>query len=161
MEVANRLSSFKVKEVIYHNRKVNPAAESQGFRYVSFDELLASSDYLICTCSANESNQGIFDQRAFARMKPTSIFINVARGSVVNQADLHEALTNKRILAAGLDVTTPMPLPNTHPLYSLPNCFITPHLAWAETATTDTRILYALNNVLDYYLGRPIENELK
>ena len=81
-------------------------------------------------------------------MKPTSIFINVSRGSMVNTDDLYEALSNKIILGAGLDVTQPEPLPASHKLHTLDNCMITPHMAWSEKNLNIAKSLCVVNNVL-------------
>ena len=81
-------------------------------------------------------------------MKPSTIFINISRGPVVNQDDLYEALVNKQILAAGIDVTCPEPLPPSHPLYQLENCVITPHIASAETVSRYNLALLAVKNLL-------------
>ena len=81
-------------------------------------------------------------------MKQTAIFINVSRGPVVNQGDLHEALISKTIAAAGIDVTTPEPLPPSHPLYHLDNCVITPHIASAEFESRNNLGILAVNNLL-------------
>ncbi|KAI6650920.1 Glyoxylate reductase/hydroxypyruvate reductase-like [Oopsacas minuta] len=81
-------------------------------------------------------------------MKSTAIFINVSRGPVVNQDDLYEALVNKKILAAGIDVTTPEPSPPFHPLYQLDNCVITPHIACAEFESRNNLAILAVKNLL-------------
>ena len=89
------------------------------------DTLLAESDILICMCSLTKETEGMFNMSLFKKMKPSAIFINCSRGPVVNQQDLCEALKNKVIYAAGLDVTVPEPLPKDHELYTLKNCVIT------------------------------------
>ena len=81
-------------------------------------------------------------------MKSNAILINVSRGPVVNQDDLYEALANRRILAAGIDVTCPEPLPPSHLLYQLENCVITPHIASAETDSRNNLAVLAVKNLL-------------
>ena len=81
-------------------------------------------------------------------MKSSAIFINISRGPVVDQDELYEALANRRILAAGIDVTCPEPLPPSHPLYQLENCVITPHIASAETVSRTKLAVLAVNNLL-------------
>ena len=90
----------------------------------------------------------MFDKNAYSQMKQTAVFINVSRGPVVNQDDLHEALVSGTIAAAGLDVTTPEPLPPSHPLYHLDNCVITPHIASAELESRYKLGILAVNNLL-------------
>lgn len=70
----------------------------------------------------------MFNKEAFSKMKPTTVFVNVARGGVVDQDALIEALENHTIFAAGLDVMTPEPLPADHKLLNLPNCIVVPHV---------------------------------
>jgi glyoxylate/hydroxypyruvate reductase len=86
---------------MYHNRKPNEEANEHNFEYVSLNKLLNESDFLICTCAATKETEKFFNKKLFEQMKPTSIFINVSRGSVVNQEDLYCALKNNVILAAG------------------------------------------------------------
>ena len=95
------MKNFGINKLIYHNRSPNQEAVEYGFEYVSLDELLSESDFLICTCAATKETEKIFDRKLFEKMKPTSVFINVSRGSVVNQADLYYVLKNNLITAAG------------------------------------------------------------
>jgi lactate dehydrogenase-like 2-hydroxyacid dehydrogenase len=89
---------------MYHNRKPNEEANENNFEYVSLDKLLSESDFVICTCAATKETEKIFNKNLFEKMKPTSVFINVSRGSVVNQEDLYYCLKNKVIAAAGLKI---------------------------------------------------------
>ena len=148
IHLVKRLSGCEVNKVIYNNRKPNPEADQLGCEFVSFDGLLSNSDFLICTCSVSQEAIGIFNMQAFKRMKPTAIFINVSRGIVVNQEDLYEALFNKIIRGAGLDVTTPEPLPADHKLHTLNNCVITPHIAWAEKRLNIDKSERVIQNIL-------------
>lgn len=90
--------------------------------FVTLDELLKQSDFVVVTCPLNNETRGLFNAANFAKMKSTSVFVNVARGDIVNQPDLIEALKNGTIFSAGLDVTSPEPLPSGHPLTQLENC---------------------------------------
>lgn len=89
---------------------------------MSFAELLAQSDYIFVACPLTSETKHLFNAEAFGQMKNTSVFVNVARGGVVDQEALYDALKSGKIFAAGLDVMTPEPLPSDHPLMSLPNC---------------------------------------
>lgn len=161
LSVAERLKAFNVKKILYHNRRKSNEGDKIGCEYVSFEDLLKHSDFILCSCSINKQSEKIFNKKAFDQMKPSAIFINVSRGIAVDQDDLFDALFNKKILAAGLDVTTPQPLPADHKLYQLENCFITPHLAWAETSTTQQRVTLALKNIINYFDGKALISELK
>lgn len=88
---------------------------------MSLDELLAQSDFVIVACPLNSETKHLFNKSAFEKMKPTSVFVNVARGGIVVQDDLTAALTNGTIFSAGLDVMESEPLPHDHPLVSLEN----------------------------------------
>lgn len=90
--------------------------------FVSFDILLRESDFIFVTCPETEETAGMFDANAFAKMKPTSVFVNVASSDIVVQDALVEALRNGVVFAAGLDVMMPRALPFDHPLLQLPNC---------------------------------------
>jgi phosphoglycerate dehydrogenase-like enzyme len=90
----------------------------------------------------------MFNAEVFNKMKPTSVLVNVARGDVVDQEALYDALKNNKIFAAGLDVMTPEPLPSNHPLMSLPNCVIIPHLGSATVRTRNDMAALAAINVL-------------
>lgn len=124
-------------QVIYHNRNRNEEAEQfLRARYVSFDELLEQSDVLSIHANLNEDNKGIFDAKAFAKMKPDAIFINTARGGLHNEADLFNALEDGAIGGAGLDVTNPEPMKADNPLLKMKNTAILPHIG---SATKETR----------------------
>lgn len=93
-----------------------------GATFVSFDVLLAESDFVIVSCSLTKDTTNLFDGSAFEKMKSTSVLVNVSHGTVVNTNALVEALKSGLIFAAGLDVVTPEPLPSDHPLLKLDNC---------------------------------------
>ena len=89
-------------------------------------------------------------------MKPGAIFINTARGPIVNEADLIAALATNRIAGAGLDVFDLEPLPPGSPLYSLPNVVLTPHAAGITPETTEAGLALAIDNVFAFLAGRPM-----
>ena len=101
LQVAQRLSSFNVAKIIYNDVEKKKEAENYNCEYVSWDDLLGQSDFLICTCVASPETIGIFNKQAFSKMKKDSIFVNVSRGVIVNQDDLYDALSNQVIGAAG------------------------------------------------------------
>jgi phosphoglycerate dehydrogenase-like enzyme len=92
-------------------------------------ELLPQVDHVINVLPAGEQSIRFFTAERFARMKPTASFYNIGRGDTVDQPALVEALRAGQIARAFLDVTTPEPLPSEDPLWSAPNCYITPHVA--------------------------------
>jgi D-3-phosphoglycerate dehydrogenase len=134
--VARRARGFGMR-ILYSNPDPNPgAAREAGARYVTFDELLAESDVISVHAPLTDETRHMFDDEAFARMKPTAIFVNTARGALVDEAALQRALESKRIAAAAIDVTEVEPLPLDSPLLGAPGLLITPHIG---SATVDTR----------------------
>ena len=138
--VARRAAGFRMR-VLYNKRSRDRSAEEGlGVEFRSFEALLAESDHVVVLTSLNPGTHGLIDRGALAMMKPTSTLVNASRGQVVDTDALVEALSGGRIAAAGLDVTDPEPMPPDHPLVSLPNCFIVPHIG---SATVRTRTLMA------------------
>lgn len=146
-EIASRLVPFKPARITYTTRTERPAeAKNVGASYVSFEDMLCESDFIIACCALTPETKEIFNSSAFDKMKSNCIFINISRGAVVDQAALYKALKEKRILAAGLDVTTPEPLPLDDPLLTLDNITILPHIGSAETNTrTEMSRITAMN----------------
>jgi D-3-phosphoglycerate dehydrogenase / 2-oxoglutarate reductase len=97
---------------------------------VTFDELLSAADFISLHCPLTEGTTSLFTERIFRKMKPTAWLINVARGQIVDEADLLTALANGTIAGAALDVFHTEPLDAAHPLLGLPNVLATPHVAW-------------------------------
>uniref|UniRef100_A0A4W5JH49 Glyoxylate reductase/hydroxypyruvate reductase b n=1 Tax=Hucho hucho TaxID=62062 RepID=A0A4W5JH49_9TELE len=128
---------------------------------VSMDELASQSDFLTVCCALTPETKDICNKDLFSKMKKTSIFINTSRGGVVHQEDLYEALSSGQIAGAGLDVTVPEPLPTSHPLFTLNNCVILPHIASASYTTRNAMSALAANNLLLGLKGQPMIKELK
>ena len=122
--------------VIYHNRKKRHDHDQLGATYVSFDQLLEEADFIVVLVPLSASSHHLFGKEQFAKMKSTAYFINAARGAIVDTEALYEALVNQEIAYAALDVTDPEPINPDHPLISLPNILITPHIG---SATIETR----------------------
>lgn len=160
-QVARRAKGFDM-QILYHNRRRRPEIEEElGVEYVSFDDLLARSDYLTLTCPLTPETTNIIDAAALEKMKPTACLVNIARGAVVDTAALTEALEKGVIRSAGLDVTEPEPLPRDHPLLKMDNVVIAPHLG---SATVETRRMMAKNSVENLFRGlrgEPLLNEVK
>lgn len=159
LQMALRCKGAYNMQIIYHNRKPNKdAADHLNACFVSFDELLAQSDVLSVHCALNNETRGVFDKTAFSKMKPTSIFINTARGAIHNEKDLTEALTTGRIWGAGLDVTNPEPMDANNPLLSMPNVAVLPHIGSAtEEARSEMSRLAALN-IIEFYKNNRVPN---
>jgi glyoxylate reductase len=155
-QVARRARAFDMR-ILYHNRRRRPAVEeSLGARYVLREELLAGSDYVMLTLPLTSETHRLIGRAELARMKPTAILINAARGGVVDTEALTEALAARTIYAAALDVTDPEPLPRDHPLLRLDNVIITPHLGSATEQTRQHMAEMSVDNLLAGLSGRPL-----
>lgn len=145
--VARRLVGFGVT-LLYYGPRPSPFAAALGARWVEFENLLARSDFVTLHCPYSPATHHLIDATALARMKPTAILINAARGGLVDQDALMKALEVGRIAAAGLDVTTPEPLPSDHPLLALPNVIVLPHIGSASRPTRVRMAEMAVDNLL-------------
>jgi glyoxylate reductase len=155
-QVARRARAFDMT-VLYHNRRRRPDVEERhGVRYVSREELLAKSDYVVLTCPLTDETRGLIGRRELATMKPTAALVNVARGAVVEKEALTEALLKGTIRIAALDVTDPEPLPRDHPLLKLHNLVITPHLGSATEETRRRMAEVSVENLIAGLEGRPL-----
>ncbi|XP_035209316.1 glyoxylate reductase/hydroxypyruvate reductase-like isoform X1 [Stegodyphus dumicola] len=154
--ILERILPFGVAKVYYYDiYHPIPEAEDMGARFASFEELLENSDYVIACCNLTEGNKGLFNSRAFRMMKSSAVFINTSRGGVVDQEALVEALENKKIKAAGIDVMYPEPLPEDHKLASLPNIVVTPHIAAAEETAMQRLSALTAENIIEVLEDRP------
>ncbi len=147
-QVAKRARGFDMK-VLYHNRNRRLDVEqSLGVAYASRDDVLSQSDYVVLTVPLTAQTRHLIGRAELAKMKPTAILINVARGPVVDTDALTDALARRQIYAAGLDVTDPEPLPRDHPILKLENVTIAPHLGSATDQTRGRMAEMSLKNLL-------------
>jgi glycerate dehydrogenase len=124
---------------------------------VSFDELLKRSDVISLHCPLSDRTRELFDKEAFDKMKKTAILINVARGAVVSEKALADALLEGKIKAAGLDVLNPEPMAKDSPLLQIQDStklIVTPHLAWASTEARSRCLMEVKKNVMAWQEGR-------
>jgi glyoxylate reductase len=143
--VARRAEGFGM-EVIHSSR-------SSG---VPLEDLLARSDFVSVHTPLTPETRHLIDTDALARMKPTALLINTARGGVVDQDALREALHTGQIAGAALDVTDPEPLPADHPLLDAPNLLVVPHVGSATVRTRAKMAAMAVENLLAALDGRPM-----
>ncbi|SDF52080.1 2-hydroxyacid dehydrogenase [Sporolituus thermophilus] len=143
-------------QVIYHNRSRRADDEHLGAAYVAFDDLLAQADCIVVLVPLSPASRGMFGRAEFAKMKRTAYFINAARGGLVDTQALYDALKEGQIAYAALDVTDPEPLPGDHPLLTLPNVLITPHIGSATHETRDRMAMLTADNLLAGLAGRPL-----
>ncbi|WCK56418.1 D-glycerate dehydrogenase [Aneurinibacillus sp. Ricciae_BoGa-3] len=147
--VASRAKGFKMN-VLYHNRKRKIAAEETlGAAYRELDDLLTESDFVVVLTPYTPQTHDLISYKELALMKPTSILINTSRGGIVNEEALYQALLEKKIYAAGLDVFEQEPVSLTHPLLQLPNVTALPHIGSASVTTRMKMAKLAAFNLLE------------
>jgi glyoxylate reductase len=142
-------------KVLYHDVYQNAKAEAElGAKNVDFDTLLLESDFVSLHADLNDKTRGMMGREQFKKMKRTAILINTARGPLVDQQALAEALKSGTIFAAGLDVTDPEPPLASDPLLELPNCIIAPHIASATVQTRNAMAEICANNLIAGLTGQ-------
>jgi glyoxylate reductase len=160
-QVARRAKAFEMT-VLYCNRRRNEIAERElGVRFAPLDDLLAASDYCLLCCPLSDETRGLIGRTALAKMKPTAILVNISRGPVVDTAALTEALQRRQIYAAALDVTDPEPLPRDHPLLTLDNVTIAPHLGSATEQTRQKMAEISVENLLRGLARQPLLHQVR
>lgn len=107
-------------------------SQKQGVEQVSMEELLKRSDYVTVHCPMTDETRGLFNKKTLSTMKDGAVLINTARGGIVVEKDIAEALKSGRLAAYLADVASSEPINADNPLLTAPNCFMTPHLAWAS-----------------------------
>jgi glycerate dehydrogenase len=152
--VAEIAHAFRMR-VIAHSRSRRDAPDWEGFAWHDIDALLAESDVVSLHCPLTPETEGMINAERLHLMKPTALLINMARGPVVVDADLAAALRDGTIAGAGLDVLDPEPPDLYNPLYSAPNCTITPHIAWATHEARSRLLNTAVDNVKGFLSGSP------
>jgi glyoxylate reductase len=160
-QIARRALGFEMT-VLYHNRRRRPDVEKElGVSYAPLETLLAEADHVILSVPLTDETCGLMNPARFRLMKPTATLVNVARGPVVEPAALYEALMQRTIAAAALDVTDPEPLPRDHPLLGLENLVITPHLGSATVETRRKMAELSVANLLAGLRGDPLLHEVR
>lgn len=158
-EFAKRCSGAYDMKVIYHNRTRNLEAEKAlDATYVSFEELLKQSDVLSIHSGLSEETKELFNKEAFSKMKPSAIFINAARGGIHDEQALIDALKNKTIWGAGLDVTNPEPMQPDNPLLAMENVAVLPHIGSATIEARNEMSRLAAWNIIQFIKGEQIKN---
>lgn len=145
--VARRFLGFNC-QILYNSRTEKAEGKKMGASFVDLDTLLRESDIVIPQCLLSEETRNMFHLETFKKMKRSSIFINASRGEVVDHEALYQALTQGLIRAAGLDVCVPEPLPPSHPLLSLSNCTVLPHIGSASTSTREKMSYMCVENLI-------------
>ena len=143
--------------VLYHDAYRNEKAEKDlDARQVDLDTLLGQADFVSVHTDLNDKTARLFNAERFKKMKPTAVFVNTARGPIVVEKDLIDALKSGTIFSAGLDVTDPEPPDPASELLRLPNLVVAPHIASATVGTRDAMAEICANNLLAGLSGQPL-----
>lgn len=153
--------------VIAHEPVPGPDfCQRTGVELVDFEELLARSDFLSVHCPHTAETTGLFNQRTFARMKRGSVLINTARGKLVVESDLIEALRSGQLSGAGLDVFEDEPPPANHPLFALDQVVLAPHIGGADWLSVENMASEAAECIVrlsrgEWPAGKVVNDELR
>ena len=150
--VGDIAKAFGMKVLVCNRRRINDPSVSQ----VALTELLRLSDIVTLHCPLNSDSENMMNAKAFAEMKRGAVFINTARGALVDEYALRDALESGRLLGAGVDVLRTEPMTADCPLYGAKNCLITPHIAWAGYETRARLMKTVADNLRAFTAGSPI-----
>jgi glyoxylate reductase len=152
--VAKRATGFDM-DILYYNRTRKPEVEQQlGVVYTSFDELVTKSDFIVCLTPLTPETKNMFTREVFQKMKRSTIFINAARGAVVDEQALYEALLAGEIAGSGLDVFQKEPINADHPLLKLSNVVALPHIGSSSMETRTIMIQLCIDNIMAILEGK-------
>ncbi len=154
---AERLVRGWGMKLLYTSRAPKPEIDQQlGGRHVELAELMSQSDFVSVHVALNAATRHLINAAMLERMKSTAVLVNTARGEVIDQAALVDALKSGKLFSAGLDVTDPEPLPTDHPLFALSNCLILPHIGSATVCARSAMSERAALNIIAGLDGKPL-----
>lgn len=155
-KVASIAKAFGCRVIFY---SVTGKSSVTDYERVDFDTVLKESDFLSIHCPLSDLSRGLIDAAALKKMKKTAVLINVARGPIVKQQDLYDALVNGEIAAAGLDVLEKEPIAKDNPLQKITDStklIITPHLAWASVEARERCVSMTYDNIRAFMDGKEL-----
>lgn len=159
--LAKRAKGFNMN-VLYHNRSRKREAEAQlGVTYADFEELLKQSDFIVCLTPLTPETKDMFNEKAFDLMKNSAYFINVSRGQTVDEDALYEAVKTGKIAGAGLDVFRQEPVSPSHPLTTLRNVTVLPHIGSASVETRKTMMRLCAENIVLVLQDEPAKTPVR
>ena len=133
-----------------------PREDEPGIRFAGLEEVLAKCDYLTLHCPLNADTRHLINKDTLALMKPTAFIINTARGALIDETALIEALQEGRIAGAGLDVQEVEPPAADNPLYDMENVILTPHMGWRGLETRQRLVSIAADDIKNFLAGTPV-----
>jgi glycerate dehydrogenase len=153
--VAEIAQAFGMKVLVHSNRKF-PEKETDCLRFTDPEELFRTSDVISLHCPLTEKTKGIINKDSINTMKDGVLLVNTARGELIVETDLTEALNSGKVGGAALDVISSEPMKKENPLLNAKNCIITPHIAWATKASRERLMNTAVDNLRAFLKGSPV-----
>ena len=150
-EIAHAFGMDVLAYDIYHGDE----PRDQPFRWVEVEDLFAGSDFITLHCNLTRENTGMVNRAMLANTKPGAFLINAARGPLVNDLDLADALNTGKLSGAALDVISTEPISDGNPLLKAKNCTITPHIAWATLEARRRMVVTTVQNIANFTAGTP------
>ncbi|OZB91597.1 D-2-hydroxyacid dehydrogenase [Paenibacillus sp. XY044] len=154
-QVARLAEAFGLRVLVSGRPGRDGGAEDGGARRVPLEQLLAESDVVSLHCPLTAETEELINRERLALMKPSAFLINTARGGLLREQDVADALNEGRLAGAALDVLAAEPPSADHPLVHAPRCIITPHMAWAAVEARERLMSIAVGNVAAFLEGRP------
>lgn len=151
---AKLADAFGMRVVANSRRKIAPLPY-EGFEWLTIEELFSQSDFISLHCPQTPENEGFVNQNLIKKMKSEAILINTARGGLVNEQDLANALNNGEIGGALLDVVSKEPIDESNPLLGTKNCVLTPHIAWSPIEARRRLMAAVASNIQSFKDGNP------
>lgn len=158
--VARLAEAFGMRVIAWDRTGSAPGADEFGVQRLPLDDLLAQSDIVSIHLRLSPESRGLLDREKLGKMKPGAVLINTSRGAIVDEPALIEALREKRLSGAGLDVFAVEPLPSTSPLRTLPNVLLTPHVGWQVREVFQEFVEIAADQLEAWLKGELAEKEV-
>ena len=152
--VAIRAAAFGMRLLAFEKFPDMPFVKAHAIELVDLDTLLSRSDFVTLHMPMSAETKEIINRQTLARMQPGSVLINTARGALVNEPDLVEAIKSGHLAGAGLDVLATEPPPEDHPLLALDNVIVSPHIAAFDSQAIEEMAIDAARNILDLFAGK-------
>ncbi len=149
--VAKIANAFEMRVIAYNRSE----KQADGVEFVSFETLLEQSDIVSVHCPLNSESENMFDKNAFAKMKKGALFVNTARGGVMVEQDLFDALQSGHLGGAAIDTLKVEPMEEDCILMGAKNCIMTPHIAWAPVETRVRLMNIVADNIRAFLNGTP------
>ena len=150
-----RIAKAMGMEVIAYNRSRHPEGEEIG-EYVELGTLLARADIISLHCPLTAENTGLINRDTIAKMKDGAILLNTARGGLLSEQDVADALRSGKLRYVAVDVVSKEPIDPNNPLLTAPNCIITPHMAWAPIEARQRILDCTVRSIEGYLAGKPV-----